>query len=223
MLGSLHCVGMCGPIALAVPVLGTSNISRVFSILVYNFSRITTYSLLGIIFGTLGKELHLAGFQQAVSITVGIILIGSILFPFLLKKQISKVTPSLFLVNVLKEKFRFFLKRKSFYSVVGIGLINGLLPCGLVYVALAGAINTGSPINGAFYMALFGMGTIPAMLALSSFKTFSLTFKNQKMIRKIIPVFVVAMGILFILRGLDLGIPYISPHLSQIGLHSHCH
>jgi len=91
-----------------------------------------------------------------------------------------------------------------------IGFLNGFLPCGLVYIAVFGAIAAGNIAQGSLYMVLFGAGTIPLMTTAVYFSGFLKGNRKQK-IQKLIPVFVVLMGTLFILRGLGLGIPYISP------------
>ncbi|HOW32340.1 MAG TPA: sulfite exporter TauE/SafE family protein, partial [Bacteroidales bacterium] len=103
----------------------------------------------------------------------------------------------------------------SFSSLFLIGLLNGLLPCGLVYIAIAGSIGSGSALMGAIYMALFGLGTMPMLLAINLSGGFISTSLRKK-INKLIPILVIIVGILFILRGLSLGIPYISPSEEKI-------
>lgn len=210
LIGSAHCAGMCGPIALALPLKSDSWITRVGGGLVYNAGRIITYMLLGAIFGMLGKGLHMAGFQLWASIIIGILMIVMVVVPLIFKKLPS-------LNNVfegysarLLGGFRNMFRKGGTPSLFGIGLLNGILPCGLVYVAVAGAINTGDVISAMFYMALFGAGTIPVMLAVSLAGTM-ISLKLRIFVNKLSPYVIVLLGVLFILRGLSLGIPYISP------------
>ena len=210
LIGSAHCAGMCGPIALALPLKSDSWITRVGGGLVYNAGRIITYMLLGAIFGMLGKGLHMAGFQLWASIIIGILMIVMVVVPLIFKKLPS-------LNNVfegysarLLGGFRNMFRKGGTPSLFGIGLLNGILPCGLVYVAVAGAINTGDVISAMLYMALFGAGTIPVMLAVSLAGTM-ISLKLRIFVNKLSPYVIVLLGVLFILRGLSLGIPYISP------------
>lgn len=210
LVGSAHCAGMCGPIALALPLHSNSWFTRVSGALIYNSGRIITYIILGAIFGVLGKSLHMAGFQLWASVVIGILMIALVIVPLVFKK-----TPSL--NNVfesysarLMSGFRNMFQKGTTGSLFGIGLLNGILPCGLVYVALAGAINTGEVITAMAYMALFGAGTIPVMLAVSMAGTM-ISLKLRIFVSKLSPFVIVLLGVLFILRGLSLGIPYISP------------
>jgi sulfite exporter TauE/SafE len=110
----------------------------------------------------------------------------------------------------LFSRFQKLFHSGSASSFLGIGLLNGILPCGLVYVGVAGAVNTGDITNAMVYMALFGLGTAPVMLTISLIGNFlSIAVRNR--INRITPYVVILLGVLFILRGLSLGIPYISP------------
>lgn len=209
ILGSFHCIGMCGPIALALPLKQESWASRTMAALLYNFGRALTYALLGAIFGLFGQGLKLAGFQQWVSIVLGVIMILSVLFPAIFR---GIGTPRIFHkpVEALKGSLARRFSNPSFLSLFTIGILNGFLPCGLVYIAIAGAIASSGVIEGALYMFIFGIGTMPIMLALSlAGKLVSIRFRNN--IRRIIPYLVVLIGALFILRGMNLGIPMLSP------------
>ena len=214
LLGSLHCVGMCGPIALALPVVSNSTWSRVRGIFTYNFGRAFTYTILGIVFGLLGKTFIIAGYQQALSISLGVLILLVLLMP-LFNSHSSKFTSVIFKPVVkLKSALGKLFAKKSYSSLFSIGVLNGLLPCGLVYTAVAGAIAVADPIKAAGFMALFGLGTIPAMLGLSlAGQKISMGLRNN--FRKASMVFVSAMAVLLILRGMNLGIPYVSPQLDK--------
>ncbi|MEI6900543.1 MAG: sulfite exporter TauE/SafE family protein [Bacteroidota bacterium] len=210
-LGSFHCAGMCGPIALALPFHNKTSQEKIGSALLYNTGRVFTYSLLGLTFGFLGFGLAFWGMQRWVSIGMGALMILSVVFPIIFRSvSFGK------LVEALMNRFnRFFGKMfafRSWSSVFFIGMLNGFLPCGLVYIALAGAIVSRGATDGAIYMALFGLGTIPMMFSVSmAGGIISVKFRNKA--RQLIPWVIVLIGILFIIRGLNLGIPYLSPEL----------
>ena len=209
LLGSFHCVGMCGPIAFMLPIDRKNQTKGVFQILSYHLGRLLTYSLIGLLFGLLGKGFYFFGFQQQLSIIVGVSMILIILFPkFFSKVNFSKnINKIIFKVkNALGKE----LKKKGNDTFFTIGFLNGFLPCGLVYMAVFGALATTNALSGSLYMFLFGLGTIPLMTAVVFLGNFTKgTFRKK--IQKTIPVLVVFIGILFVLRGLGLGIPFISP------------
>jgi len=214
--GSFHCVGMCGPIAFALPLNRTSNFTKVIGILFYNFGRISTYVILGTLLGVFGKGLKLAGILQYVSITIGILIIVSVVLPTLLKKISFTSAYYLKFNSWVKNKLGKYLTRQSNTSLLILGLLNGLLPCGLVWVAMVASITYGGVGNGALFMLLFGLGTFPMMFALPYFSS-SISVTLRTRMTKAIPYVMIAFGILFILRGLNLDIPYISPPLSADG------
>jgi hypothetical protein len=201
LFGSMHCVGMCGAIALSLP-------SRTFfGNFLYNLGRIVTYTFLGLIFGFFGKGLDLLGWQQVLSIVLGGVVILGVFLP-----QFTKIPLLDKLFFRLKQSFTPFFKHKSNFSLFVIGLLNGLLPCGLVYLAIIGSVVMAAPLEGATYMFFFGLGTIPMMQLLAIYKKL-LTAEWRRKIFKMMPVFAIVLGLLLIFRGLNLGIPYISPHI----------
>lgn len=210
LAGSFHCVGMCGPIVLSLPAGKPRSISFVTSRLFYNSGRIITYSLLGALFGLLGNRIFLFGFQQGLSVMTGIVILVMVIFAINGRDIFSKIP----WLNVLFVKFKIafskIYKVKSRSAMLMTGILNGFLPCGFVYIGLSGAMLTGAVIDGALYMFLFGLGTVPLMLGLSFFGNF-INIKVRKRITKLIPAFTVILALLFIARGLNLGIPYISP------------
>lgn len=215
MFGSLHCIGMCGPIALALPIQTTNKAMRLLAALVYNLGRVVTYSILGFVVGLLGSALQFAGLQQVLSIISGILLIVLILFPFIFKTfSKGKTFFEIPYVHALKISISSRLKTHTFLSLTGIGLLNGLLPCGLVSLAIIGAIATGEVFQSTMYMAFFGLGTLPAMVVLIFTKNY-IPLEIKKIVQKTVPVFVCALGVLLILRGMNLGIPYVSPSVEK--------
>lgn len=210
LVGSAHCAGMCGPIALALPLRSDNWLRRIAGGLTYNSGRILTYMLLGALFGLLGKGLHMAGFQLWASVIVGALMIAFVVVPLLFRQLPSVNTIFEGYSARLMGGFRRLFRNSSYPSLFGIGLLNGILPCGLVYVAVAGAINTTGVVEGMMYMALFGLGTVPVMLAVSLAGTM-ISLKLRVFINKLSPYVIVLLGVLIIMRGLSLGIPYISP------------
>ena len=217
LAGSFHCIGMCGPIAFVIPVDKSNKAKATFQTFLYHFGRLLTYAFIGLLFGLIGKGLYLAGFQQRLSILMGVVMILIVVLPSSVSRKVKITQPFYKAIGLVKQKMGLYLSKKSHKSIFFIGLLNGFLPCGLVYMAVLGAISTGSYIEGVLYMSLFGLGTVPMMtgaLLLGNFV--NLKFRNS--IQKAIPVFVVVIGILFILRGLGLGIPYLSPSDAKLQL-----
>lgn len=215
LIGSFHCVGMCGPIAVALPLKSQNWITRVAGVLIYNSGRIITYGFMGLIFGLLGQGIQLAGFQRWASILLGIIMIISVLFPYFFKQKIRISSIFSGYAYRLTSNLRKLFVTRSYKSLVAIGLLNGLLPCGLVYVAIAGAINTNNVTTGSLFMVLFGLGTIPLLMVVSLVgNVIGLSVRNK--MRKVVPYFVILLGLLFILRGMSLGIPYVSPKSEKL-------
>lgn len=209
-LGSFHCIGMCGPIALAIPVKRTSPLSVIGGSLVYNSGRIITYALMGLLFGLLGQGIVLAGWQNVLSIVLGVLILTMLFVPNI--SLLPKMGPVLNLLNSLKGHIRKLFGIHTMQSLLFIGLLNGLLPCGLVYLGIAGSIATGDAVNGALFMAAFGLGTFPAMIAITAVRDY-INIRFRERVRKVVPVFVGMMAIMLILRGMNLGIPYISPSI----------
>lgn len=208
-LGSVHCVGMCGPIALSLPTVNKGNKSKFISVLLYNTGRVVTYSFFGLLFGIIGRTFALFGFQQWLSAVVGVVIILFLLLPK--TSQVFEKT-NLFVHFFYKIRSRLsnLFKRRNYKSVFFIGLLNGLLPCGLVYMAVAAAIATASVLNSSLFMAFFGFGTFPMMLSVSFFGGF-INVRTRQKIRAAYPYLMAILACLLIVRGLGLGIPYVSP------------
>jgi uncharacterized protein len=222
LLGSFHCVGMCGPLALSLPVNNDSLWAKFSGSLLYNTGRIVTYSVFGLVFGALGKSMALFGYQQWLSILLGILIIVFIILP----KQITFINKKNIVMRFF-EKLRSSLGQlffnKNYSSLFSIGLLNGLLPCGLVYIAAAGAVATGDIIKSILFMAFFGLGTLPMMWSVAFFGNYINTGIRQR-IRKAYPYMMMLMACLLILRGMGLGIPYISPkaNVEKKAVHGCC-
>ena len=215
LIGSFHCIGMCGPIAVALP-LGTAGLTgRAAGAMLYNIGRSITYGFLGAIFGLLGRGVELAGFQQWASILIGVVMILSVAFPVVFKGRFNPGKLIDGYSGGIIRRFRGLFGKHSFRNLFVIGLLNGFLPCGLVYVAVAGALNTNDMAMGILYMLVFGLGTIPIMLSISMAGNV-ISRKLRERVNKLVPPFIFLLGVLFILRGLSLGIPYISPKTDKL-------
>ncbi len=218
LIGSLHCIGMCGPIAITLPLGHKSRWRRTFGILTYNAGRIFTYGILGALFGLLGQGIEMVGLQQWASILIGVIMILSVIFPALFR---GKIKFERFLFGFTGKQISIFRKLfaiSTLQSLFLIGLLNGLLPCGLVYVAVAGALDTNNIFNGIVFMLIFGFGTLPVMLTIPLIGNIIGT-GIRKRFKYLLLTIVVILGVLFILRGLALGIPYLSPQQNMLKPH----
>ncbi|MEZ4984251.1 MAG: sulfite exporter TauE/SafE family protein [Saprospiraceae bacterium] len=204
LLGSLHCVGMCGPLMLALP-FGQEQ-GGVWRLMLYNVGRITTYSLLGAMMGLLGQGVFLVGMQSWLTLLLGGLLIGMGLFSLQVEFNIWN-TPLLSGWYLrFKSAFARLVKRTGLPAVLGLGLLNGLLPCGLVYLALAAALTTTTWLNGAGYMLFFGLGTWPLLLVFTALGH-SAGHRFQKYLRKAYPLILTAMGVFLVWRALQFQMP----------------
>lgn len=209
-IGSFHCIGMCGPLALALPLKDDSLLSKFTGALLYNSGRIITYSFWGLIAGSIGQSFSFFGLQQWLSIVAGVLMLLLVILP----KLFPGVFKSTNIAGAFFEKLRgafgklFFRKKQS--TLFAIGFLNGWLPCGLVYLAIAGATATGNINKAVLFMAAFGAGTLPVMWSIAFWGNF-INVKARQHIRKMYPYMMMLIACLLILRGMGLGIPYISP------------
>lgn len=205
-----HCIGMCGPIALSMGLTKQQAINFHLQNFTYNFGRIVTYAFMGGILGFVGKGFEMAGFQQYLTIIAGILLIIMAIFSFGGRDFASKVPfLSKFLFSV-KMNLGKFLQKADLKSRFFTGILNGFLPCGMVYMALTASLAAGGIWQGALFMALFGFGTFPFMFAVV-FLGNMMTSTFRIKILKFVPIMMIVLGGIFILRGMELGIPYLSP------------
>lgn len=209
LLSSAHCIGMCGPLSLALPVSSLSPAKKTLALFVYNAGRIITYSIIGLIFGLAGRKIYLAGFQQKFSIVLGVLVIILVIQYYIFRKT----NQSSFIKNIYQPVQQWIFKlwsnpAKANYLLLGVA--NGLLPCAMVYIAVAGALSTTQVSNAVVFMAMFGAGTLPSMMLFTYFGSF-LKMSARNTIKKAMPYLFAGMAVLLILRGMNLGIPFISP------------
>ena len=218
LLGSIHCAGMCGPIAILLPNPGKTGNSRVIGRVVYNAGRILTYSTLGFVSGLAGKAFFLAGWQQGLSIALGLLILVGLFFSIG-----NRVNTSVFRVlGQIRNRLGHLLKQRSYRSLGLLGLLNGLLPCGLVWAACANAAATSSALQGMTSMFAFGFGTVPMMFILGSTGG-RIQTRSWAKLRPMVTFSLAVMAVLLILRGMSLGIPYISPEMSHGNAMPNCH
>ncbi|MCO6149219.1 sulfite exporter TauE/SafE family protein [Flavobacterium sp. NRK1] len=223
LLSSLHCIGMCGPIAMMLPLDRYNPAKKTIQLLLYHTGRITAYGTLGLLFGFLGRGLYLAGMQQQLSIIAGLLMIMIVMIPERLFARYNFSKPIYLVISKLKTSLGRQFKKSSYKAIFVTGLFNGFLPCGLVYAALFGAIAMQSIPSGVFYMILYGLGTVPLMsVVVYTSGLIKDSFRNS--FSKIVPFVAVFIGMLFIVRGLGLSIPYVSPGTMSLYVEkeSHC-
>ncbi len=213
LLSSFHCIGMCGPLALALPIHHYSPLKRMLALTLYHNGRILTYTILGIVLGLSSSSLILVGWQQAISIISGIFILIATVYYYWISKRWQPSFMNRYHVLVQKMMSSF-LKSEHPLAFLGLGMANGLLPCGMVYVAVAGALTTGTVFGGGLFMLSYGLATVPAMVLLTwAGLRVDVSVRNQ--LKKLMPVMISAVAIILILRGLNLGIPFISPALAS--------
>lgn len=224
LISSLHCIGMCGPIAMMLPVDHKNPSKKALQVLIYHMGRLTSYGILGLAFGLLGRGFYMAGIQQQLSIAVGVGMIVLAVVPEKILANYNFSQPVYRLIAKIKSSLGAQFKRKTPDALFTIGLFNGLLPCGLVYAALFGAIAMQNVSMGIAYMILYGLGTIPMMSAVVYVSSLlSMPFRSQ--LQKAVPIVTVVIGVLFVLRGMGLDIAYISPSTMNLFVqaNANCH
>lgn len=212
LTSNFHCIGMCGPIALAVPVSRKNNWTIIRDAIFYNTGRILTYAILGFVIGSVGITVHTLGIMQWISIIAGIALIV-----FAWRKYLSNLLPvvkmDLGLNLFISRSIGKLMRSQTKFKLPVLGMLNGLLPCGMVYVALGNALLGGSMLNGALAMIAFGVGTLPGMLFVTFMANRVSPVFRQKL-TKAVPIILTIVGALIVVRGMNLGMPYISPKIT---------
>lgn len=213
LISSFHCVGMCGPLALSLPVQHLGNARKAGAVLLYHSGRIMVYAGFGLVFGLAGRRIYLAGFQHWFSILLGAAMLALLLQNYMCKKSLQPLFLQRY-YRLIQRSIARLWQAPSKIDFLLLGMTNGLLPCGMVYLAVAGALSTSQVVHSVVFMAAFGAGTLPLLAALSYVGMLAnVSLRNR--IKKMMPFFIAAMGIVLILRGLNLGIPFISPVLAS--------
>jgi sulfite exporter TauE/SafE len=208
LLGSFHCVVMCAPIMLSIKWRGVTSLKILRNKAIYQVGRITTYILIGLLFYYLGRSFALANFQKALSISIGIILLVWVAVSFLKVNNLNNALLKIF--GWLRKVLSPIVNIKGPIGSYSSGMLNGLLPCGLVYVAAFASVVQPTAGENMQYMAAFGVGTLPLLIAVIGGAQFA-GAKVRKAASQVTPIFIVLLGIYFVMRGLELDIPYLSP------------
>lgn len=219
LFGSIHCAVMCGPLLLAIQ--GSQELTWKIALnkLFYQVGRILTYGIFGIVLGLVGKIASIQGWQMGLSLFTGIILlIIGLVQLFKIKNEGFIKLQMRFVQPIAKIMGRWLYKPGgSFFA----GVLNGILPCGMLYMAAAAAMNTSSSLTSFYFMIMFGLGTLPLLLVFSFLGNFIRTYFKMNF-SKWLPFLYILMGIWFLLRGANLDIPYLSPLLHVDGA-INCH
>jgi sulfite exporter TauE/SafE len=211
LFGGLHCVAMCGPLVMALPFGGNGWLALLQRML-YQLGRIITYSVFGLAAGLIGQGLNIIGLQRMLSLITGVLLIAIAFSHFSGKKssrfsrfQQRAVAPiALMLGKWLAKPYG------GFFA----GALHGLLPCGMVYMAMAASLNSGSALAGGKFMLFFGLGTTPLLLFASFLPLFFRKFRIPALAISVLYLFA---GTFLLTRGMNLDIPYISMPIENGG------
>ena len=210
IVANLHCFAMCGPIAMSVPINRKSEFTILTSSFFYQTGRILMYSILGFAVGFIGFGIHLVGILQGLSIIAGI---GIILYAWryqLLGEGADKLFKTTLPYNLNSRMMGKIAKNKSPFKPLLLGMLNGILPCGMVYTALITSLLTGNAVSGSISMLFFGLGTYPTMIVLM-YLTQKTATRFRSKINRYLPIILTLVGMLIVLRGMNLNIPYLSP------------
>jgi uncharacterized protein len=208
ILGSIHCIGMCGPLLLGI--FNQSLSSKPYNYLLFHLGKIVAYGIIGLGFGLIGKSLHLFLSQQHLSILTGSIL----LLYYVLGKWGHVNAEFSSYASGIYRWIKLNTERMPLPKYYLIGFLNGFLPCGLVYLAATSSLSSGHISKSILWMICFGLGTIPSLtFILWLSKKFQSRF--NLFFHRIYQNLTLILAILLILRGLNLGIPYISPQYNS--------
>ncbi len=220
LAGSLHCVGMCGPLMLALPLPDSARRAVVVQILLYQSGRILSYSALGVLFGLLGKGIAIAGFQQILSLFSGVFIIAMAIMAWRFERLVTALPGFGAFTRAIQQQLGKIMRKRSTSGSIAVGMLNGLLPCGMVYAALAGAISTTNSVDGGIFMALFGIGTVPLLLTVNLAGR-SMGFKWRAKMKMVQPILLTLAGILLLQRGLHLDLSLFESAVPKAGYECH--
>jgi uncharacterized protein len=209
LTGSLHCAGMCGPIVWVMPFHGMSGMRKWAGIFLYHAGRISMYAFMALVLHSF-RSLFQPQWQQYVSIGIGGLLLLIGLLYFIPGNKLQMKLPY---TRYIQQKLGKFIGDPSLTGLLLAGVMNGLLPCGLVYIALSSTIALPHTTDAVLLMYIFGAGTLPMLVGLTVVRN-KVSFLQRFKIRRFVPVLMFLFGCLFVLRGMNLGIPYLSPKVA---------
>ena len=208
LLGSTHCVGMCGPLALALPSFSLQDQLQMFlSSLIYNLGRVFSYAFLGLLFGLIGSSLAINGFQQVIATILAILLLALALFSINFEERVLRFKIFNQFYQVIQNQIRQQFRKSGLGPYFLIGFFNGFLPCGMVYVAIAGSVVVGNVLEGILFMIFFGLGTLPLML-LVAFSRKLIPRNIKRALRRFSPVVMIGFAIMILLRVIMIELPF---------------
>lgn len=213
--GSLHCLGMCGPLVMALPFGTSKPENTAFNLSLYLVSKALMYGVLGLAVGTLGLGMRLITGQLVLSVAAGIFVLLVTLLPWIGRK----VNLPYEFDRMIRAWFQKRLANPKWYSFVLYGIFNALLPCVMILVAFGASAATGHPLSGFLFMLVFGLGTVPALLmAYLSGRLITRRFRlNLQWTSRAISVL---LGVVLVVRGMNIHIPHSSipllNHISKI-------
>jgi sulfite exporter TauE/SafE len=206
LMSSFHCIGMCGPIALALPIQKGNRWQQFSALVIYNSGRAVTYGLLGLLIGSIGSSIAWIGYFRYLSVFAGLLMLGYVFWPAFLDRYFNAPVFWQKAVHAVRTQMGEMLRSRKMHGWLMLGVLNGLLPCGMVYLALISSVATGSWAGSGIYMLLFGIGTWPMMMAVGFFKQW-LTPSLRSGMRRITPVVLAAAGIWLVARGIMIQYP----------------
>lgn len=218
--GSLHCAGMCGPLILAMPFHHKGGSDGLKHLTVYHTGRIVVYVLLGILTGTIGKGVALAGIQKGLSIGAGFFLIVMAFTIWRFEFLVASIPGFSRYTGAVQRMIGRAMGKQGYQTSLSLGALNGMLPCGLVYGALAGAISTMEAAGGGIFMLLFGAGTLPMLLTVSLLGNKTGNRLRQKL-GIVQPVLLIIAGVLLVMRGLHLDLSLFESAVPSAGYECH--
>jgi len=211
---------MCGPLMLALPLPDSARRAVVVQILLYQSGRILSYSALGVLFGLLGKGIAIAGFQQILSLFSGVFIIAMAIMAWRFERLVTALPGFGAFTRAIQQQLGKMMRKHSTSGSIAVGMLNGLLPCGMVYAALAGAISTTNSVDGGIFMALFGIGTLPLLLTVNLAGR-SMGFKWRAKMKMVQPILLTLAGILLLQRGLHLDLSLFESAVPKAGYECH--
>jgi sulfite exporter TauE/SafE len=212
--GSLHCAGMCGPLCLLLPINRAARTKRLLLLTFYQLGRVCSYGLIGLLIGLAGRGLYKPAYQQWFSVSLGVLMLLMALLYFYQNSSIESGFVKKYYQSVRRLIIATVKKAHSWHGSLLFGMANGLLPCGMVYMATLGALGTSGLLESTLFMVLFGLGTVPLMFMIG-YAGHSSRWRRRVPVKKLVPAFIMLTACILILRGLNLGIPFISPHFSE--------
>lgn len=216
--GSLHCVGMCGPLIISIPFEQNTGIKKITAIIVYFFSKAAIYAVMGAFFALIGWSFKIITLQQWLSVVAGIFIILFAVYPLYFQKKLASIN----FFAALKTSFKKNMLQNTLWSYMQLGALNALLPCGLIYTALLAAAATSSVLKGTLFMFIFGITSAIPLMVLAIAKT-GINMSLRQKLRPVTMYLSIIIGLLLIIRGLGLGIPYLSPVYGPHGEVISCH